>query len=350
MNNLRGRDFLGIEDWSKSELDQVLDLATKFKQLGTASRSLQILKGKTLLLLFFSSSTRTRISFTAAMHQLGGFVQCPDPSGLRLSLEEKPGMGEPIKDTARVVERYVDAIGIRMAGQITEGTEAPRAGLGEAIIRKFAEYSKVPIISLSTDWHHPTQALADIMVIKESLGDPKRKKLVLMWTYSSILRRPQRQRRSAVIAATYGMDVTLVSPEGYDLDPEVTSLAQKRCTEAGRKLEVSHDLKRSLEGAAVVFPSQWCSPRRYTNTVEEELRLAAQHKDWRLTKSLLGLTNNARFINSMPFDRGNDVDDDVADGPNSLIYDEAENLLHVRKAVLALLLADNAALGDMEVP
>ena len=148
-----------------------------------------------------------------------------------------------------------------------------------------------------------------------------------------------RQRRTALIAATYGMDVTLVYPEGYDLDPELLSLAKKRCTEAGRKLELSHDLKTALEGADAVFPSQWCTTRFCTNTREEELRLTAQHKDWRLTESLLQLTNNAYFINSMPFDRGNDVDDSVADGPNSAVYDQAEDLLHVRKAVLTLLLA-----------
>ena len=345
--NLRGRDFLATSDWTKSELDQVLDLAFKFKQMGDASRSLDILKGKTVLLLFFRRSTRTRISFTAAMQQLGGFVQCPDPADLRLSLEEKPGAGESLKDTAGVVERYVDAVGIRILAPIADETGAPRDGGGDAIIRKFADYTKVPVINMATCLHHPTQALADVMVMKEKLDDVRGKKIVMMWAYSPLLRAWQSPLSDALISATYGMDVTMVYPEGYDLDAPVMSLAQKECTKSGRKFEISHDLKKALEGADVVFPRNWWSPRYYMNTRDEEQRLAAQHKEWRFTESLLRVTNNARFIHVMPFDRGNEVDDSIADGPNSIVYDQAENLLHVRKAFLASLMADSSSLESI---
>ena len=120
MIDLKGRDVLNTHEWKKAELDQILDLAFRFKRMGERARSLQILRGKTLLLLFFRASTRTRISFTAAMEQLGGYVQCPDPSDLRLSLEERPGAGESLKDTAKVVERYVDCVGIRLSGPIPD--------------------------------------------------------------------------------------------------------------------------------------------------------------------------------------------------------------------------------------
>ena len=343
-NTLKGRDILATSDWAKSELDQVLDLAFKLKQMGAASRSLDILKGKTLLLLFFRPSTRTRISFTAAMHQLGGFVQCPEPSDLRLSLEEKPGSGESIKDTARVVERYVDAVGIRVGAPILDETGAPKPGGGDAIMRRFADYTKVPVINLSSCLHHPTQALADMMVMKENLGDVRGKKAVMMWAYSPSLRNLPSPMSCALISATYGMDVTIAHPEGYDLEPSVISLVQKECTKANRKFEISHDLKSALKGADAVFPRNWWSPRYYSNTKDEEQRLAAQHKDWKLTESLLRLTNNARFIHVMPFDRGNEVDDSVADGPNSVVYDQAENLLHTRKAFLVSLIADSSSL------
>ncbi len=339
-NNLRGKDILATSDWTKGELDQVLDLAFKLKQMGVASRSLDILRGKTLLLLFFRPSTRTRISFTAAMQQLGGFVQSPDPGDLRLSLEERPGAGESLKDTAKVTERYVDAVGIRMGGQIPDETGAPRPGGGDVIIRKYADYTKVPVINLASDLHHPTQALADIMVMKESLGDIKGKKIVMMWTYSPLLRNQVSVQQDALISATYGMDVTVVYPQGYDLDPSVMSLTQKECAKAGRKFEISHDLKAALEGADVVFPRNWYTPNYFMSTKEEELRLATKHKDWKLTESLLKLTNNARFIHVMPFDRGNEVDDSVADGPNALVYDQAENLLHVRRSFLAWLISE----------
>jgi len=343
-NRLKGMDLLATSDWAKTDLDQALDLAFKFKQMGVASRYLDILRGKTLLLLFFRPSTRTRISFTAAMQQLGGFVQCPDPADLRLSLGEEPGAGESLKDTARVVERYVDAVAIRVGGPIPDTNGVPGPGLGDAIMQKFADYTEVPVINLGSDQHHPTQGLADIMVMKESLGDITGKKIVVMWAYSPLLRNLVSPQTDILISATYGMDVSVVYPEGYDLDPSVMSLAQKECANAGGKLEISHDLKSALKGADVVFPRNWWSPRYYTNTKDEELRLAAQHTDWRLTESLLGSTNNARFIHVMPFDRGNEVDDSVADGPNSVVYDQAENLLHVRKALLALLVAESSSL------
>ena len=341
MINLKGRDVLTTNEWRKAELDQVLDLAFKFKTMGEKARSLEILKGRTLLLLFFRGSTRTRISFTAAMEQLGGFVQCPDPGDLRLSLEDRPGVGESLKDTALVTERYVDCVGIRLGGPIPDKNGVPRPGFGDAITRRFAEYAKIPVINLACDMQHPTQAIADIMVLKENMGDISKKKFVAMWAYSPIVRQYTSTQADALIAATYGMDVTVVYPEGYDLDPETESLIKKECAANNRKFEITHDLKSAVEGADVIFPRTWVSPDYYIHTKEEEQRLSAKHKDWRLTEDLLKLTNNARFIHVMPFDRGNEVDDSVVDGPNSLVYDQAENLLHVRKAFLALIMADS---------
>ena len=343
-NNLKGRDILATCDWTKSELDQVLNLAYRFKQMGAGSRSLDILKGKTLLLLFFRPSTRTRVSFTAAMQQLGGFVQCPDPGDLRLSLEEKPGAGESLKDTAGVVERYVDAVGIRLNGPIADETGALRPGFGDAIMKKFADNTDIPVINLASDWQHPTQAMADVMTMKEELGDLKGKKYVMMWAYSPLLRAWSMPQTNGLIAGTYGMDVTIAYPEGYDLNPSIMSLIQKECLAAGGEFEISHNLKSAVEGADVVFPRNWWSPGYYLQTREEEQHLAAKYKDWRLTESLLKLTNKARFMHCMPFDRGNEVDDSVADGPNSVIYDQAENLLYVRQAFLTLLLGEPSSL------
>jgi len=350
MNNpLKGRDILSTTDLTKNELDLVIELAMKLKRMGVASHCLDTLRGKTLFLLFFHPSTRTRMSFIAAMHQLGGFVQCPEPSDLRLSLEDKPGAGETIKDTARVAERYVDAIGIRLYARPAAAGEqkALEPGGGEAVMRKFAEYTTVPIINMCSDLHHPTQALADVMVMQERLGDVRRKRIVMMWAYSPLLRRPQAQQRTALISAIYGMDVTFVCPEEYNLDPSILARAREECARSGSRIEETNNLEKALEGADAVFPRVWATPNFYTNPKEEELRLAAKYKDWKLTDDLLKLTNNACFINSMPFDRGNEVADSVADGPNSAIYDEAENLLHVRKAILALTMADHSQLESI---
>jgi ornithine carbamoyltransferase len=215
-----------------------------------------------------------------------------------------------------------------------------RPGLGDAVTRKYAEFSEKPVINLACDMQHPTQALADIMVMQENAGDLKGKKLVAHWAYSPIVRHYTSIQADALIAATYGMDVTVAYPEGYDLDPETEEIIREECKKNGRTYKISHALQSAVEGADFIFPRTWVSPDFYIHSKEEELRIAAQYKDWRLTEDLLKLTNDARFIHVMPFDRGNEVDDSVADGPNSLVYDQAENLLHVRKAFLASVLTD----------
>lgn len=348
MINLKGRDVLTTNEWTKEELDQVMDLAFKFKKMKEDAKSLEILKGKTLLLLFFRSSTRTRISFTTAMEQLGGFVQVPDPGGLRLSLEDKPGVGESLKDTAKVTDRYVDCVGIRLSGPIPQKNGVLRPGLGDAVARRYAQFSDKPVINLACDMQHPTQALADIMVLKENIGDLKGKKFVAHWAYSPIVRHYTSTQADALIAATYGMDVTVVYPQGYDLNPEAVNLIKDECAKNNQRFEISHDLRGGAEGADVIFPRTWVSPDFYIHTREEELRIASQYKDWRLTEDLLKLTNDACFIHVMPFDRGNEVDDSIADGPNSLVYDQAENLLHVRKAFLASIMLDVSILEKIK--
>jgi len=350
-NSLKGKDLLVTSDWAKSELDQVLDLAFKFKKMGAPSRSLDILKGMALLLLFFRPSTRTRMSFTAAMQELGGFVQCPAPTELRMTLEEKATTleaSESLKDTALVIERYVDAVAIRApAVPIPDEAGALRPGGGDAVLRRYADYTKVPVINMSSCLHHPTQGIGDMMTMQECLGDVKGKKIVVMWAYTSLLRNLTAVQEVAIIAATYGMNVTTAYPEGYDFHPSVTSLIQRETAKSGGKFEISHDYKKALEGADIVYPRNWWSLNAYVNTREEEQRLAAKHMDWRLTDSLLRLTNNARFMHPMPFQRGAEVDDSVADGPNSVIYDQAENLKHGRKAVLALLMAESGSLESI---
>jgi ornithine carbamoyltransferase len=231
-------------------------------------------------------------------------------------------------------------VGIRLSGPIPNKDGVLRPGLGDAVTQKYAELSEKPVINLACDKQHPTQAMADIMVMQESMGDLKGKKLVAHWAYSPIVRHYTSVQADALIAATYGMDVTVAYPEGYDLDPDTEAIIREECTKNGQIYKVSHDLLSAVEGADFIFPRTWVSPDFYIHPKEEELGMAAQYKDWRLTEDLLKLTNDARFIHVMPFDRGNEVDDSVADGPNSLVYDQAENLLHVRKAFLASVLAD----------
>ncbi len=283
------------------------------------------------------------------MQQLGGFVQSRDADDMWVRLGEKGGTGleESLKDTALVLDQYIDALGIRLIDLTPEQTEdrTPKWGDAQAIMQRFADYMKAPIISMASDIHHPTQSLTDMMVMKEKLGDVRGKKAVLMWAYTPRGQSWSSAQGYALISATYGMDVTIVCPEGYDLDPSVMALAKQECAKNGRKFEISHDPKSGLEGADAVYPRNW-RMRFYLDaeSKEAEQRVAVQYKDWRLTESLLKVTNNARFMHTMPFSRGYEVDASVADGPNAIVYDQAGDLLHVRKAFLALLLADSSSL------
>jgi len=196
--------------------------------------------------------------------------------------------------------------------------------------------------------HHPTQSMTDIMVMKEHLGDVKGKKSVLMWAYSPRIQGWGSAYGFPLVSATFGMDVTIACPAGYEFDTAMMTNIQSECAKAGRKFEISHDPKAALEGADAVYPRNWRQGCYLEASVEEtERHLAAQHKDWRLTESLLKVTNNARFMHTMPFSRGYEVDESVADGPNAIIYDQAENLLHMRKAFLASLLADSSVLEKL---
>jgi len=182
--------------------------------------------------------------------------------------------------------------------------------------------------------------------MKEKLGDVRGKKNVLMWAYTPFAEDLGSAQGHSLIAAQFGMNATIVCPEEYNcLDPGVMSTIQKECTKNGMKFEITHDLKKGLEGADTVYPRNW-SIHHYKDdaTREEEQRLAAKYRDWRLSDDLMKLTNNARFMHTMPFSRGNNVDASVADGPNSIIYDQAWNLRHVRKALLASLIAESSVL------
>jgi len=350
-DTLKGKDILAISDWNKEELDQVLELAFKLKRMGVDSRSLDILKEKTLLLLWFKRSTRTWNSFTGAMEQLGGFVRSRDSKDLWIRVEETGGSGneESLKDTALVLDRYVDALGIRLTDVTPEQVgKLPNWGDAQAVMQRLADYMESPVLNMASDMHHPTQSMADIMVMQEKLGDVRGKKAVLMWAYSPRVQSWSSAQGYPLVSAIYGMDVTIACPDGYDFDPVVMDRIKNECAKNGSKFEISHDLKKALEGADAIYPRNW-RQACYLDaaTGETERRLAAQHKDWRLTDDLLKITNNARFMHTMPFSRGYEVDASVADGPNAIIYDQAENLLHVRKAFLASLLADGSTLAKL---
>ena len=331
--NLKNRALIGETDWSKEEFDSVLKLAQQMKGLYYSGQPTPYLAYKTFLMLFFSGSTRTRQSFEAAMTQLGGHAQFLNPQTMRISLEEKPGAGESIKDTAKVMSRFGDGIGIRLLDD-----QIGYYGQGDEIMRRIAEYAEVPVINMASDIYHPCQSLTDIFTIKEKLGEVRGKKMVITWVYSPWVRGRCSVQGTALISSLYGMDVVVAHPPEYGLDPQVLEQCQALAGRSGGSFQIVHELDQALEGATVVFPRNWYSGRRYEQGKEAELKLAQQHQDWRYTvERQRKLGNPGYLLHCMPIDRGNEVDSEVCDDLElSFIYDQAENRLHVQKALLAL--------------
>ena len=333
-HDLKGRDLISEVDWSKEEYDIAIKLTDHLKSMYYSGQPHPYLQYKTFAMMFFAGSTRTRMSFETAMTQLGGHAQFISPKTLRLSLEDKPGAGETIKDTAKAMSRFCDGIGIRLLDDAIN-----YYGHGDAVIRKFAEFADVPVINMASDINHPCQSLTDIYTIMEKIGDPKGKKIVITWAYSPWIRGRCSVQGTALIAAMYGMEVVIAHPPEYDLDPNVMEQCRKLASASGGSFEIANDMDKALDGATIVFPRNWYTGRRYEIGKDEELKIAQKYTDWRYTvERQKKLGNPGYLLHCMPVDRGNEVDPEVCDNDLSWIYDQAENRLHTQKAILTLTL------------
>ena len=333
-HDLKGRDLISEVDWSKEEYDIAIKLTDHLKSMYYSGQPHPYLQYKTFAMMFFAGSTRTRMSFETAMTQLGGHAQFISPKTLRLSLEDKPGAGETIKDTAKAMSRFCDGIGIRLLDDAIN-----YYGHGDAVIRKFAEFADVPVINMASDINHPCQSLTDIYTIMEKIGDPKGKKIVITWAYSPWIRGRCSVQGTALIAAMYGMEVVIAHPPEYGLDPNVMEQCRKLASASGGSFEIANDMDKALDGATIVFPRNWYTGRRYEIGKDEELKIAQKYTDWRYTvERQKKLGNPGYLLHCMPVDRGNEVDPEVCDNDLSWIYDQAENRLHTQKAILTLTL------------
>lgn len=332
--DLEGKDLISEIDWTKEEYDIAMKVTDQLKGLYYSSKPHPTLPYKTFLMLFFSGSTRTRQSFETGMTQLGGHAQFIHPSTMRLSLEERPGTGESIKDTAQVMARFGDGIGIRLLDD-----EITYYGQGNEIMRKFAEYAEIPVINMASDINHPCQSLTDIYTMHEKLGDVADKKIVITWAYSPWIRGRCSVQGTALISAMYGMEVVVANPPEFDLDPKVTQQCKDLASQSGGSFEIIHNMDKALDGATVVFPRNWYTGDRYEIGKEEELKIAWRYNDWcysadRQTR----LCNPGHLLHCMPVDRGNEADSEVCDNALSWMVDQAENRLHTQKAILTLTL------------
>ena len=320
---LRGRDFISLMDYSREELETILDVSLELKRKLAMGEEAELLKNKTLAMVFANPSTRTRTSFEAAMTQLGGHAQFHTPQVMQIAHHET------WIDTAKVLDRYVEGIMIRMYG-------LEKYGMARDILNVMAEAAEIPVFNALDDKEHPFQIMADIMTMIEKLGPNWReKKIVMSWAYSERVKSAGVPQTMAIAASLVGMNLTLAYPKKYDVDPDYMAFANKAAEQSGAKINVVNDVFEASKGADVIYAKSWGS---FLMKPEEDQEYRKQFKDdWRISKRHFDLANKqAIFMHCLPADRNFEVTDEIIDGPMSVVYDEAENRLHTEKAILAL--------------
>ena len=308
---LQGKDLLSIHQLTTQEVDAILQLALRLKDEQKKGIAHPILKGKTLGMIFQKASTRTRVSFEVGMWQLGGSALFLSSNDLQI------GRGEPVRDTARVLSRYVDGIMIRTFAQET--------------VAELAEYATVPVINGLTDQLHPCQALTDIFTAIEHKGTLRGRKLTYVGDGNNML-------HSLMFAcAKMGMNLSCACPDGYKPDPKYVELAQADAEETHCKIEVLTDPLEAAALADVLYTDVWASMGMED---QQSIRQEAM-SDYQINNNLLAVARpDAIVMHCLPAHRGEEITNDVMEGPHSVIFDEAENRLHVQKAIMALLMSD----------
>ncbi len=302
------KDLISIHDLASADVAALFARAADLKARPREYRA--ALSGKILAMIFEKSSTRTRVSFEAGMTQLGGAAQFLSSRDIQL------GRGEPVSDTARVLSRYVDGIMARTFAHQT--------------VLDLARYATVPVVNGLTDLLHPCQALTDYFTMQEKFGPLKGLRLAYVGDGNNMA-------HSLMYGGPKcGVDVAVATPKGYEPDAGVTANARADAAAAGTRLLVTNDAAQAVEGAHVVYTDVWAS-------MGQEAEQQKRQKDfagWTVTSALMARANrDAVFMHCLPAHRGEEVAAEVCDGPRSVIYDEAENRLHVQKAILVTLMS-----------
>ncbi|HBG59722.1 MAG TPA: ornithine carbamoyltransferase [Anaerolineaceae bacterium] len=323
--NLRGRDLIGDLDFSKEEVETVLDVAWDLKRKRALNEPHAYLRDKTLAMLFFFSSTRTRGSFEAGMAQLGGHAAFIESETTQIKHGDTP------KEIGEIFGRYFDGIAIRHCDW----------GVGNAYLNEVAKYSRAPVFNMQCEIYHPFQCLADLMTIMEKKGrDLRKKRIVVSWAYASSYLKPISVPQSLILQMPrFGMDVVLAYPEEFRLMPEIEQQARDEAKKAGTSFEIVHDMDEGITGADIVYAKSW-GPLLTTADGAEGKRIQDSYKSWIMDQRRMQLAKeDAIYMHPLPADRNIEITDEVIDGPHSVVYDEAENRLHAQKAVLALSMA-----------
>ena len=319
--HLRGRDVIDFQEWSKDELDTVLDVALELKRDRALGRAHPFLRDKSLAMLFFFASTRTRSSFEAGMTQLGGHAQFIESRTTQIA------HGDTAKEIGEILGRYHDGIAIRNVDW----------GIGNRYIRDVAAASRVPVLNMQCDVYHPHQALADLMTIIERFGDPRGRTATVSWACAKTYSKPISVPQSLILLLPrFGMNVRLVHPPEFGLMPDVIEQTKENARRAHASFDILHDFDEGVRGTDVLYAKSWGAVASGTDEREEQ-RLVEKYESWIADRRRLATAGeDAIYLHPLPAERGVEVTDEVIDGPRSAVYDQAENRLHGQKAVMAL--------------
>jgi ornithine carbamoyltransferase len=304
---MKNKDLISIDHLSKEEIDNILKLAAEFKKTKYSKADLA---GKTLGLVFQKPSNRTRVSFSVGMYQLGGNTIYLSPEELQL------GKREAVKDAARVLSRYLDVMAART--------------YSHEVLLELAKESTIPVINALTDLLHPCQGLSDIFTIKEVKGDFKGVNLSFVGDGNNVL-------HSLLFAASkVGLNLSVATPEGFGPDENIVSKAKKNAEASGSKILITNDAAEAVKGADFIYTDVWASMHQ-EDDLEQRRKLFAPFK---VNEQLLaGAKKGCLVMHCLPAKRGLEITDEVLDGAQSIVYEQAENRLHTQKAILTLLLS-----------
>ncbi len=319
---MRGRDFIGDLDFSKEEVETVLDVAWDLKRKRALGEPHAYLRDKVLAMMFFFSSTRTRGSFEAGMAQLGGHAAFIESRTTQIS------HGDTEREIGDIFGRYFDGIAIR---HVTWG-------VGNRYLNLVAEASRVPVLNMQCEIYHPHQCLADLMTIIEKKGrDLRGKKMVVSWAYASSYLKPISVPQSLILQMPrFGLDVVLAHPPEFQLMPEIMDQAREQARKYKTGFEVVDDMEAACQGADIIYAKSW-GPLLTTQDAAEGKRIQDKYQHWIADEAKMALgKEDVIYMHPLPADRDIEVTSAVLDGPHSVVFDEAENRLHAQKAVMAL--------------
>ena len=324
--DLRGRDLISDLDFSKEEVETVLDVAWDLKRKRALGEPHAILRDKVLAMLFFFSSTRTRGSFEAGMAQLGGHAAFIESRTTQIA------HGDTEKEMGSIFGRYFDGIAIRHV----------EWGVGNRYLNLVAEASRVPVFNMQCEIYHPFQCLADLMTMMEkfSTRNLRGKRVVVSWAYAASYLKPISVPQSlALQLPRFGADVVLSHPKGFELMPEVMEQAKAEAKKHHTGFDVVHDMKEGFKDCDVIYAKSW-GPLLTTSDADKGKQLQDANKDWTTDAKKMALAkDDAIYMHPLPADRDVEITSEVLDGPQSVVIDEAENRLHAQKAVMALTMA-----------